>query len=195
MSFAKATRALMVSLAAAVTACLVSLTVLANPAEAQNRRAECNKYAREAVRQNEINERRDCGFDGSRWSDNRIAHFGWCMIFPRQAEKESDVRDDMLAECRGKRRDQRAGRRASCDTYAKIAVVQARANKKFDCDYRGGEWMTRERAHFRWCMRAKRKYLVDEIRYRAIELQKCFNRLGDDDEDTEDRGYRRRRFR
>jgi hypothetical protein len=43
-------------------------------------------------------------------------------------------------------------------------------------------------------MRARRQFLADEIRFRQVELQKCFDKLGDYDEEQEDRGYRRRRF-
>lgn len=194
MSLSKASGILTASLATAAAICVSSLVLMTVSADAQGRRATCSDYARDAVRDNEFNERRNCGFKGPRWSDNQTAHFGWCMIFPKRAEEESEARKAQLEECRDERRGRRAGRRANCETYAKIAVVQADANKKYDCNYRGGEWIGEERPHFRWCMRARRDYLIDEIRYRAGELQKCFNKLGDDDEDVEDRGYRRRRF-
>jgi hypothetical protein len=145
-----------------------------------------------------MNERRNCGFQGPRWSDNRTAHFGYCMVFPRQAQQESEARKEELESCRDNRREnrraEREGRRANCDTYAKIAVVQADSNRKYNCGYRGGEWEREERPHFRWCMRARRSFLEDELRFRTGELQKCFNKLGDDDEDSDDRGYKRRRF-
>ncbi len=195
MSLSNVRGVLTAGVAIAAAVCLSSLLLLTTSADAQSRRATCNDYANDAVKQSEINDRRNCGYKGSRWSDNRTAHFGWCMIFPRQARKENAARAEQLEECRDKRRSARAGRRASCETYAKIAVVQAQANRKYDCNNRGGEWRRRERPHFRWCMRARRDYLTDEIRYRAGELQKCFNKLGDDDDDTDDRGYKRRRFR
>jgi hypothetical protein len=195
MSVPKALKVLASKLAAVAAVCAFSSMLMSVSAEAQARRSNCDEYARDAVRQSEINDRRNCGFKGPRWSDNRTAHFGWCMIFPRQAREEQEAREAQLEECRDKRRGERAGRRASCDTYAKVAVVQAEANKKYDCGFRGGEWVDNERPHMRWCMRARRAYLLDEIRYRAGELQKCFDKLGDDDEDAEDRGYQRRRFR
>lgn len=190
------------SLAMLGSVALTGFVTFSVDASAQGRRANCDDYANDAVRQHEINERRNCGYEGPRWSDNRTAHFGWCMIFPRQAQQELEARKDELEACRdnrrGNRRDarrgEREGRRANCDTYAKIAVVQAEANKKYDCDNRGGEWEDKERPHFRWCMRAKRSHLADELRFRTAELQKCFNKLGDDDEDSDNRGYKRRRF-
>ncbi len=84
------------------------------------------------------------------------------------------------------------GKRASCDTYAKLAVVQAEANQKYDCNLRGPEWSLNTRGHYEWCMFARREFLVDQLRYRAQELQKCFNNLGDYDDDRWDRSYRRR---
>lgn len=182
--------------------CTIALALTSVSADAQNRARFCNTYADGAVEQNEANEERDCGFSGPRWSDNRTQHFAWCMLFPKQAEAEQDARQKQLRECRqDARRDRRndrrreiAGKRASCDTYAKTAVVQAQANQKYKCGNRGGEWTAQERPHFQWCMGARRQYLADEIRYRQAELQKCFDKLGDYDDEREDRGYRRRRF-
>lgn len=172
-------------------------------ASAQNRARFCNEYADSAVEQQEANKERECEYRGARWSNNRTRHFAWCMIFPKQAEAEQEARRKQLRECRREARRERRrerrrateGKRASCDTYAKTAVVQATANRKYKCGFKGGEWITRERAHFRWCMRSRRAYLADETRYRLAQLQKCFNKLGDYDDEENDRGYRRRRFR
>ena len=43
-------------------------------------------------------------------------------------------------------------------------------------------------------MSNKRDFMLDEMRHRAIELQKCFNNLGDYDEEGGDSNYKRRRF-
>ncbi|MDX2265632.1 MAG: hypothetical protein NW215_11770 [Hyphomicrobiales bacterium] len=174
-------------------------------AEAQGRRDEfCRDYADEAVEQNEINERRRCGFSGPRWSNFEEAHYAWCSFAPREAEAEKRIRADLLRQCAADEDDEddrpgpgdpgrvNEGKRASCDTYASMAVAQAEANEKYGCRYRGGEWSLNTRGHFDWCLRNKREFLIDEMRYRAVELQKCFNRLGDYDDDGWDRGYRRR---
>lgn len=179
--------------------CLVTFSLSAISANAESRRKFCNNYAKEAVEQNEINDELGCEYHGSRWQSKVTPHFAWCMLFPRQAEAEHENRAKMIRKCRrearrDRRRHNREAKRANCDTYAKIAVVQAKANSKYECGYRGGEWIKRERPHFRWCLGARRAYLVDEIRYRQVQLQKCFNKLGDYDEDDQDRGYRRRRF-
>ena len=176
------------------------------PASAQGRKDTCEDYARDAMRQSEANERRNCGFSGPRWSGNQTAHFAWCMLSPRQAEEEKRAREDQLRGCRDDRREERrgdrrddrgggdrVGKRAHCDTYSKIAEVQAQANQKYDCGFRGGEWVPDAKPHFAWCMRNRRDYMLDEIRFRAGELQQCFNKLGDYDEDG-DKDYRRRRF-
>jgi hypothetical protein len=178
-----------------------------SPAGAQDR-GDCEDYAREAVDLARRAEQLNCGFEGPRWSDNRGGHLTWCLIAPRLARGENDARRDQLAQCerrtdrrerreerRDDRRSERVGKRANCDTYAQIAEVQADANVKYNCGYRGGEWTSDKRAHFGWCMGHKREFMLDELRYRAIELQKCFNNLGDYDEDGGgDRDYRRRRF-
>ena len=184
-----------ISLAGLAMALSIGIVLHTAPdANAQNRREFCEDYARDAVRQAEANERRNCGFEGRRWSDNRAAHFSWCLLFPRQAEKEGEARKDELEECRDNRRAERTGKRASCETYAKIAIVQAEANRKYECGYRGGEWIAEDRPHIRWCMRSRRNFLLDEIRFRAAELQKCFDKLGDYDDEGNDRDYKQRRF-
>jgi hypothetical protein len=199
-------------------ACLALAAALMVPPAGAQGRDDCDGYAREAVEQAHRNERQNCGFDGPRWSDNRQGHFAWCLISPRQAREENEARREQLQQCerrsdrperreerredRGDRRDdrrddrrsERVGKRANCDTYSKIAEAQTNANQKYDCGYRGGEWSTDSRAHFGWCMANKRDFMLDEMRYRAIELQKCFNKLGDFDEDGGDSAYRRRRF-
>jgi hypothetical protein len=193
-------------------ACLAAAAFLTIPQAHSQGREDCEDYARQAVRQAERNERQNCGFDGPRWGGNQKAHFAWCLISPRQAASENEARKEELERCerradrqerreerREERRDdrqaERIGKRANCDTYSKIAEVQAEANRKYDCGYRGGEWSTQSREHFRWCMGNRRDFMVDEIRHRAVELQKCFNKLGDfDDLKDEDRGYKRRRF-
>ena len=188
-------------------ACLAFIAIMAvSPAGAQGR-GDCDEYAREAVDLAHRAEQLNCGFDGPRWSDRREGHFAWCLISPRQAREENDVRRDMLEKCERRtdrierreerhddRRSERTGRRANCDTYSQIAQVQADANQKYNCGYRGSEWTTDNRAHFGWCMSHRREFMLDELRYRAQELQKCFNNLGDYDQEGGDNDYRRRRF-
>ena len=83
------------------------------------------------------------------------------------------------------RNDPRAnveGKRASCEVYARIAMVQADANRKFRCNLRGPRWGNDGMAHFRWCRFVPRSAIREEQRGRAQELQECFDRLGDFDE-------------
>jgi hypothetical protein len=174
------------------------LAGFAVPANAQGREQRCRDYAQDAVDQANQNDRERCGFQGPRWSNDRTPHYAWCMLFPRQAEDEGRARAEELRKCTSDRRGggggggNREGKRANCDTYSRIAEVQGEANDKYKCGNRGGEWSTNKRAHFEWCMTNKREFALDEQRFRAQELQKCFNNLGDFDDDRYDRNYRRR---
>jgi hypothetical protein len=78
----------------------------------------------------------------------------------------------------------REGKRASCDTYAQIAVVQSEAASKYRCGLRGPEWSANARDHYQWCLRAPRQRLLADVRSRYEALGNCFNRLGDDDYET-----------
>ncbi len=74
------------------------------------------------------------------------------------------------------------GKRASCEVYARIAVVQTQANPQFRCGFQGPRWTTEPQPHFRWCRWAPRPEVFAEFRERAQALQQCFDRLGDFDE-------------
>jgi len=179
--------------AAGSVACLLVLAAMSVAAAAQGRRAECAGYASEAVAQYEQNLRLRCDFESPRWSDERESHFAWCLISPRGAADESETRRRMLEDCADRRRGGGGdGKHANCDTYAKVAAVQAQANGKYNCRFRGPEWSSDSHSHYRWCMSNKRDFIIDQVRYRAAELQKCFNSLGDYDDGNWDRDYRRR---
>ena len=90
---------------------------------------------------------------------------------------------------RDDRRGDVEGKRASCEVYARIAVVQAEANSRFRCGLRGPAWVADAKPHFQWCRYVPRRKIAEEQRSRADELQLCFDRLGDFDDD--DRGRRR----
>jgi len=93
---------------------------------------------------------------------------------------------------RDDRRGDVEGKRASCEVYARIAVVQAVANRKYRCGYRGPEWRDEPEPHFRWCRYVPRRRIAEEQRNRSKDLQHCFDRLGDFDDDDRGRDDRRR---
>ena len=83
---------------------------------------------------------------------------------------------------RDDRRGDVEGKRASCEVYARIAVVQAVANKKYRCRYRGPAWRDDPAPHFRWCRHVPRRRIAEEQRARSKDLQACFDGLGDFDD-------------
>ena len=83
---------------------------------------------------------------------------------------------------KGDPRENVEGKRASCEVYAKIALVQTEANRKYQCGFTGPRWTSDGLAHFRWCRFVSRSLIREEQRARAKDLQECFNRLGDFDE-------------
>jgi len=80
------------------------------------------------------------------------------------------------------RRGDVEGKRASCEVYARIAVVQAQANQRFRCGLRGPAWVDDPKPHFQWCRFVPRHRIANEQRSRSEELQHCFDRLGDFDD-------------
>ena len=91
------------------------------------------------------------------------------------------------------RRGDVEGKRANCEVYSRIAQVQADANKRFRCGLRGPAWVADAQPHFRWCRYVPRRKVAEEQRNRSEELQRCFDKLGDFDDDgrsRDDRGPR-----
>src|SRR3569832_895736 len=80
------------------------------------------------------------------------------------------------------RRGDVEGKRASCEIYARIAQVQADANVRYRCGFRGPQWALDAAPHFRWCRWAPRSDLARDQMFRSQQLQDCFNRLGDFDD-------------
>jgi hypothetical protein len=80
------------------------------------------------------------------------------------------------------RRGDVEGKRASCELYTRIAQVQADANMRYRCGFRGPQWDLDPAPHFRWCRWASRADLARDQLYRSRSLQDCFNRLGDFDD-------------
>jgi hypothetical protein len=87
------------------------------------------------------------------------------------------------------RGDERAteGKRAACTYYAQIAVVQADTNRRYNCGYSGPAWNDHARDHFRWCRFVRREATWQASKERAQQLQECFNRMGDFDEERDER--------
>ncbi len=156
----------------------------------------CEEYAERAVKAAETNLRDRCGFQGPRWITDFNAHRAFCGFVPSEVtRREADDRDREVRACEertsgsgyggGGNRDE--AKRAACETYARIAVVQAQANRDYRCDFRGPQWIADRDPHFNWCRYVRRSTLVEELRNRAQSLQQCFNKLGDFDDDRYER--------
>ena len=69
----------------------------ASPVHAQ---ANCEWYARTALRQQQINEERKCGFKGEAWHSDLKAHLNWCAsVSPDAWKDQAKTRDQQLAQC------------------------------------------------------------------------------------------------
>ncbi len=84
---------------------------------------------------------------------------------------------------RDDRRGDVEGKRATCEVYSRIAVVQADANQRFRCGLQGPGWNNDPARHFQWCRYVPRQRVAEEQRNRSEELQRCFDKLGDFDDD------------
>lgn len=70
---------------------------LTTPALAQ---ANCEWYARTALRQQQQNEEKKCGLKGEAWHADLKAHLAWCAsVGPDQWKSQAQARDQQLAQC------------------------------------------------------------------------------------------------
>lgn len=88
----------MVRIGAALTgAAALALLWLAPTASAQ---ANCDWYAKTALKQQQENEQRKCGLTGAAWSPDLAAHLNWCRgVAPDVWKKQAQQRDQQLAAC------------------------------------------------------------------------------------------------
>lgn len=61
---------------------------------------DCDWYAKTAVRQQQINEARKCGFTGQAWHKDLAAHVTWCAgVAPDIWKSEAQKRNQQLEAC------------------------------------------------------------------------------------------------
>ena len=130
----------------------------------------CDKYAKDAVLQNQENLKIGCGLSSSRWSSDYKAHFNWCMSGNLNNTKgENTARQQALAQCR----------KDKCDTYAKDAVAAYQLSYSKYCanvstGFSGPAWNPNYSYHFNWCMIGNNVTLgTKETEARTASLQKC----------------------
>ena len=83
--------------------CLVAALgfALAAPAHAQ---ANCDWYAKTALKQQQDNERMKCGLKGEAWSSDLKAHNAWCAsVSPDAWKEQAKKRDQQLTTCTAKK--------------------------------------------------------------------------------------------
>ena len=84
-----------------VSATLLVTTLVPSLAAAQ---ADCDWYAKTAVRQQQINETKQCGFTGLAWHKDLAKHQAWCRSVPPDLWKaEAKKRSQQLIECEKKK--------------------------------------------------------------------------------------------
>jgi hypothetical protein len=75
--------------------------LLAVPREAVAQAANCAWYADTAIKQQQQNELRKCGFSGPEWNTDRQAHLTWCATqSPDSWKAQAQGRERKLAGCK-----------------------------------------------------------------------------------------------
>ena len=75
--------------------------LLAAPRDAAAQAANCAWYADTAIKQQQQNELRKCGFAGPEWNTDRQAHLAWCTTqSPDSWKAQAQNRERKLAGCK-----------------------------------------------------------------------------------------------
>lgn len=75
--------------------------VLAAPRPASAQASSCGWYADTAIKQQQQNDLRKCGFAGPEWSADRQAHLTWCATqSPDSWKAQAQNRERKLAGCK-----------------------------------------------------------------------------------------------
>ena len=85
-----------------ICAALLGLALLGTPwlAPGASAQASCDWYAKTALKQQQENEQRKCGFKGPEWSLDLAAHMNWCRgVAPDMWKKQAQLRDQQLEAC------------------------------------------------------------------------------------------------
>lgn len=89
------------TLAAAAIAAGLSASALGSAANAQ---ANCEWYATTALKQQQENELKKCGFKGDAWSADKKAHLAWCSsVAPDKWKAAAQTRETELKACAAKK--------------------------------------------------------------------------------------------
>jgi hypothetical protein len=71
--------------------------------KAATAQANCDWYAKTALKQQQDNERLKCGFTGPEWNPDLRAHMTWCAgVAPDAWKAQAQKRDQQLAACQKK---------------------------------------------------------------------------------------------
>lgn len=153
----------------------------------------CRKYARDAMAYVNEGRRLGCGFSGADWANDRQRHFRWCMRGDNiaSAALQNERRKGALEACRTAQADTGGGQSgtgagqrpsdASCDAYARAAVIDAQSAIDNKCDFTGGRWSLEYDVHFDWCIDGARPSdLQAEKVARGQDLYQCAISKGGD---------------
>lgn len=82
---------------------MAALLALGAATSGVSAQSNCEWYAKTAVRQQQINEEKRCGFKGEAWHKDLTAHLRWCAgVAPDFWKSEAQKRNRQLADCQKK---------------------------------------------------------------------------------------------
>jgi hypothetical protein len=87
---------------AGLTLAALMASAVASGAAAQ---ANCDWYAKTALKQQQDNDRLKCDLKGPAWTMDLKAHQAWCAgVGPDEWKKQAQLRDQELASCQAKKK-------------------------------------------------------------------------------------------
>lgn len=87
----------------AVAVLVAWIVVAASAGNGAGAETNCEWYAKLALRQQQINDEKKCGFNGDAWHKDLGAHLKWCQgVAPDLWKAQAQARNAQLDECEKK---------------------------------------------------------------------------------------------
>lgn len=134
----------------------------------------CRVWADDSIKLNEQNVSNGCGYRGRAWHSDDRRHFRRCMRLGPKALR--DERRGQRAAIESCVQELGYSKRARCEHYAKVSVLQDQTRRKANCGPSGNSvWMGDYKQAYRWCLTADASEARQQQNGRQQRLAQCFS--------------------
>lgn len=150
-----------------LTLTLLSLPLVTQPTWGSFNGKSCERYTREAIRQQQANEVLGAGFVPPAWKNDFYHHYYWCL----GGSNALYTPIEMANRARKLQEYAIKTKQSPCQRYAREAVRQYHASEKLGTGLKPPGWSDAYHIHLHWCARGALPRTPDELANREYKLQ------------------------